>query len=144
MLYNGQMSIGIDLKRLRQDAHLSQPQVAKALNVTPQAVAHWEKHGSVGKNRLRQLARLYGVPISTLLPHDDLSPSSTEGFNHALASASQNRPDADVEGPRMDYMVMMKDIGQLWAKLERLQKDFDEHLESHEGQIRARPKSARR
>ncbi|MBK2403520.1 XRE family transcriptional regulator [Erysipelothrix sp. strain 2 (EsS2-7-Brazil)] len=72
------MKLNDNLKRLREKRSLTQDTVAKALNVSRQAVSNWEQ----GKrypdaNMLLQIAKYYGVRV------DDLLKSETED-NHVL------------------------------------------------------------
>lgn len=63
-----QMEIGRRIKKLRQQKHVTQRQLAKILCVSSQAISKWEN----GKNMpdicaLPKLASLFGVTIDELL-----------------------------------------------------------------------------
>ncbi len=73
---------GAKLRRLRQEAGLSQTQVAQKLEVTKQSVSRWENGlNEPGALHKRTLAILYGVPIEDVSKRhdfisDDLPPES--------------------------------------------------------------------
>jgi Zn-dependent peptidase ImmA (M78 family)/DNA-binding XRE family transcriptional regulator len=70
-------ALGRRLWRAREQAHLKQNEVAKHLDVTPAALSQYEAgKRKVGALTLERLARLYGVPLSSL-----------------FAGSEQERPD---------------------------------------------------
>lgn len=63
--------IAKQLKKYRHDAHLSQDDVARALNVTRQAVSRWENERTYSDlDNLVKLGKLYSVSVDTLLSED--------------------------------------------------------------------------
>ena len=63
--------ISKQLKKYRHDAHLSQDDVARELNVTRQAVSRWENERTYPDlDNLVRLGKLYSVSVDTLLSED--------------------------------------------------------------------------
>lgn len=60
--------IGVHLKRIRKERHLSQEQVAQRLNISRQAISRWENDLAMPDiDNLVVLSRLYEVSIEELL-----------------------------------------------------------------------------
>ncbi|MCA1343307.1 helix-turn-helix domain-containing protein [Lactiplantibacillus pentosus] len=63
--------ISEQLKKYRHNAQLSQDDVARALNVSRQAVSRWENQRTYPDiDNLVRLGKLYSVPVDTLLSED--------------------------------------------------------------------------
>ena len=61
------MTLAEKLKALRAEKHLTQEDVARALDITRQAVARWESGANMpSAQKLVELSALYGVPLSEL------------------------------------------------------------------------------
>lgn len=64
-------SFSINLRRLRQEKHLTQEQTAEALGVSPQSVSRWECGTTFPDVMLLpNIARLYGVTVDDLYRED--------------------------------------------------------------------------
>ena len=60
--------IGVHLKRIRKERHLSQEQVAQRLNISRQAISRWENDLAMPDiDNLVVLSKLYEVSIEELL-----------------------------------------------------------------------------
>ena len=60
--------IGVHLKRIRKERHLSQEQVAQRLNISRQAISRWENDLAMPDiDNLVVLSRLFEVSIEELL-----------------------------------------------------------------------------
>jgi len=65
------MSFGKNLRRVRQDAGMTQEQLAELLNVSPQAVSRWENESSMPDIALlAPIANTFSVSIDSLLDVD--------------------------------------------------------------------------
>ena len=61
------MQIAQNIKRLRQERNISQNQLARELNITPQAVSKWENgQASPDIELLPKLAKFFAVSIDEL------------------------------------------------------------------------------
>lgn len=65
--------------------------VAEACGVTVQAINGWKTNGRVGKQHIKTLARLTGLPVSWWLPGDDLEDDSTSVSSTPWPFASIDR-----------------------------------------------------
>lgn len=54
------------IKRARNEAGLTQEEVAERMGVSKVAVQNWEKKGGIRRERLKKLSELYNVPIEEL------------------------------------------------------------------------------
>ena len=54
------------IKRARNEAGLTQEQVAEHMGVSKVAVQNWEETGGIRRERLKKLSELYNVPIGEL------------------------------------------------------------------------------
>ena len=62
------MSLGTNISRLRTEKHLSQGDLAEALDVSRQSVSKWETDGSVPDlDKLVKLSRVFGVTLDELV-----------------------------------------------------------------------------
>ena len=62
------MSLGSNISRLRAEKHLSQGDLAEALDVSRQSVSKWETDGSVPDlDKLVKLSRIFGVTLEELV-----------------------------------------------------------------------------
>lgn len=62
-------ALGQSLRRARNQAHMSQKEVAEHLDITPSALSQYESgKRKIGALSLERLGRLYGVPLSSLFP----------------------------------------------------------------------------
>lgn len=60
--------IGVHLKRIRKEKHLTQEQVAQRLNISRQAISRWENDLAMPDiDNLVVLSKLYEVSIEELL-----------------------------------------------------------------------------
>lgn len=86
------------IKRARNEAGLTQEEVAERMGVSKVAVQNWEKKGGIRRERLKKLSELYNVPIEELSAALDAN-TDDEG--------SDNWPDflfeyKDAEGNSID------------------------------------------
>lgn len=68
------MSVGMNIKKLRQDNDLLQSELAKMLNVKQSTVSSWEKdrtEPSIGI--LNQICSIFHCDLSELIKKDDIS-----------------------------------------------------------------------
>ena len=91
--------IASKIKDLRTAAGLTQTDLAKAIEVTPNTVSRWEsaKYQPTVAD-LDQLARVFEEPIWAFLP-SDLKPATEE--QQLLLSATGDLPAEDIEELRM-------------------------------------------
>lgn len=76
--------IGTKRKLLREDAHLTQKQVAKYLSIDRRLVSKIEKGDySISSDTLYELSALYGCPVPLLISNDVSSPVFTQAFKVA-------------------------------------------------------------
>lgn len=76
--------IGTKLKLLRENAHLTQKQVAKYLSIDRSLVSKIEKgEYSISSGILNKLSTLYGCPVPLLISNDASSPAFTLAFKAA-------------------------------------------------------------
>ncbi|WP_252870061.1 LexA family transcriptional regulator [Achromobacter mucicolens] len=68
--------------------------VAEACGVTVQAINGWKTNGRVGKQHIKTLARLTGLPVSWWLPGDDLEDETTVPAPWPFASIERERIEA--------------------------------------------------
>ena len=62
------MSLGTNIIRLRAEKHLSQGDLAEALDVSRQSVSKWETDSSVPDlDKLVRLSKLFGVTLDDLV-----------------------------------------------------------------------------
>ena len=62
------MSLGTNISRLRAEKHLSQGDLAEALDVSRQSVSKWETDSSVPDlDKLVRLSKLFGVTLDDLV-----------------------------------------------------------------------------
>lgn len=52
---------GRDIKRLREARGMTQPELARVLQVGPRTIGNWENGHSVPKNRMGMLRQFFGV-----------------------------------------------------------------------------------
>ena len=75
------MSVGENIKALREERDLTQDNVAEALNVSFQAVSNWERDISVpGAKKLTKLAELFGVSVSSITEDKNTSFKTKEAI----------------------------------------------------------------
>ena len=76
--------IGTKLKLLRENANLTQKQIAKYLSIDRSLVSKIEKgECSINSDTLNQLSTLYGCPVSLLISNDASSPAFSQAFKAA-------------------------------------------------------------
>ena len=76
--------IGTKLKLLRENANLTQKQIAKYLSIDRSLVSKIEKgECSINSDTLNQLSTLYGCPMSLLISNDASSPAFSQAFKAA-------------------------------------------------------------
>lgn len=76
--------IGTKRKLLREDAHLTQKQVAKYLSIDRSLVSKIEKgEYSISSDILNALSTLYGCPVPLLISNDVSSPAFSQAFKAA-------------------------------------------------------------
>lgn len=84
-----------NLKRLREEADLTQDELAQRLHVVRQTVSKWERGASVpDADMLARIAALYGVSASSLLDEQPIpmqSLSTLQRRQHSSTSASTTR-----------------------------------------------------
>lgn len=94
------MTTGEKIAALRRELGLSQEALGEKLGLSRQAVSKWEADQAVpGMDNLVELARLFGVPVDTLLRPDEPLPGKSE------QSEEQNPPETvsidDCSDPHM-------------------------------------------
>lgn len=94
------MTTGEKIATLRRELGLSQEALGEKLGLSRQAVSKWEADQAVpGMDNLVELARLFGVPVDTLLRPDEPLPGKSE------QSEEQNPPETvsidDCSDPHM-------------------------------------------
>lgn len=94
-------------KKLREDAGLTQAEVAEKLDITGRAIGAWEAGRSKPRlDKMKQLADLFGVPVSELLGERPVVgtsayvPMRTLGSVHMGEMGDEPNPDRLVEVPR--------------------------------------------
>lgn len=81
MIKHTTTNIGIKLKQLRENANLTQKQIAEYLSVDQSLVSKIEKsERSISSDILNQLSALYCCPVSLLISNEDLSSTFTIAF----------------------------------------------------------------
>lgn len=76
--------IGTKRKLLREDAHLTQKQVAKYLSIDRRLVSKIEKgEYSISSDTLNELSALYGCPVPLLISNDVSSTDFSQAFKAA-------------------------------------------------------------
>lgn len=80
------IKIGERLKELREDAAMTQPQVAERADVSFRAYQDWE-YGKSGTDieQYEKLARVFGVPVTEILVSENGEPIWVEGLRDQLA-----------------------------------------------------------
>lgn len=81
------------IKRARNEAGLTQEQVAEHMGVSKVAVQNWEKTGGIRRERLKKLSELYNVPIGELsaaLDTDDEEGDNWPDFLFEYKDAERN------------------------------------------------------
>lgn len=91
-------------KKLREDAGLTQAEVAKKLDITGRAIGAWEAGRSKPRlDKMKQLADLFGVPVSELLGERPVVGSSKLvpllGYTHMGDAVDEDTCERMVEVP---------------------------------------------
>lgn len=97
------MSLGSNISRLRAEKHLSQGDLAEALDVSRQSVSKWETDGSVPDlDKLVKLSRIFGVTLDELVtgtPPENSSDDTTAPAAPTIQPpATGNLPGRKVAG----------------------------------------------
>lgn len=72
-------SIAMRIKRARQDAHMTQAQVAEALGLTYQAISNYERGlNNIENTILVRMCSLYGVQTDDILKDEDAETAPSE------------------------------------------------------------------
>jgi len=75
------LNIGMKIKQLRENANLTQKQIADFLSIDQSLVSKFEKgERSINSDILNQLATLFCCPISTLISNETIVPKYTIAF----------------------------------------------------------------
>lgn len=75
------MKVGGLISRLRKEKHMTQKELADAMNISDKAVSKWERGlGCPDVSLLGELSRILGVNIEKILA-GDLDPNSADGGN---------------------------------------------------------------
>lgn len=73
------MSVGSNIKKLRNDNHLTQEELGKIANVSSMAVSQWENDRAVPRmGAVQLLADYFGVPKSVIIDDDSMGEYSTQ------------------------------------------------------------------
>ena len=73
------MSVGSNIKKLRNDNHLTQEELGKIANVSSMAVSQWENNRAVPRmGAVQLLADYFGVPKSVIIDDDSIGEYSTQ------------------------------------------------------------------
>ena len=70
------MDLGARIAHLRTRAGLNQSELARALDLTPQAVQAWEKGGGIRPAKFEELAKALNISVAELLLGDAYRPTS--------------------------------------------------------------------
>ncbi len=82
-------ALGQRLRQARKQAHMSQKEVAKHLDVTPSALSQYESgKRKIGALALERLARLYSLPLSSLFSEE--SSGERPDWERALLGETEN------------------------------------------------------
>ena len=97
------MSLGTNISRLRAEKHLSQGDLAEALDVSRQSVSKWETDASVPDlDKLVKLSRVFGVSLGELVageaPSAEEVPPQEAGTPPPQAVASGRIPGRKIAG----------------------------------------------
>ena len=97
------MSLGTNISRLRAEKHLSQGDLAEALDVSRQSVSKWETDASVPDlDKLVKLSRVFGVSLDELVtgeaPSAEEVPPRENGTPPVQAVASGRLPGRKIAG----------------------------------------------
>lgn len=85
--------IGSEIRRLREEARLSQEALAKEIGVSTNTVSRWETATyKLSLKELQKLADFFHVRLSSLLP-----PEENEPVHKALLSATGDLPEEDIQ-----------------------------------------------
>lgn len=77
-LYRSAMnSVGANIKTARENLGWNQSELARRLDVSPQAVQKWEKGGTPRNKRLEDVAEVLGVSVESLLTGHGLQPEQS-------------------------------------------------------------------
>lgn len=112
--------VGLRIAALRKARGLSQTALGLAVGVTFQQVQKYEKgQNRVGAGRLREIARLLEVPVSTFFEDSD-GPTGSEqtellGFLHAKGAVELLRAYAEIEDDqvRREVLAIVRSTAQL-------------------------------
>ncbi|AUI77362.1 MULTISPECIES: helix-turn-helix domain-containing protein [Lactiplantibacillus] len=105
--------ISEQLKKYRHNAQLSQDDVARALNVSRQAVSRWENQRTYPDiDNLVRLGKLYSVPVDTLLSEDvDIQKGLSHNNEHIndlkKASPFLKRNLYNAQDESMELMILV-------------------------------------
>ena len=95
------MTTGEKIAALRRDHKLSQEALGEKLGLSRQAVSKWEADQAVPTmDNLRELSRLFGVPVDTLLRPDAPFPAAPAEENSTDAPAASETPHKGVSPSR--------------------------------------------
>lgn len=98
------MSLGTNISRLRAEHHLSQGDLAEALEVSRQSVSKWETDSSVPDlDKLVKLSQLFGVSLDELVtgeagPAAEEAPPETPAAPAAQAAVPGRMPGRKIAG----------------------------------------------
>lgn len=77
-------NIGIKIKKLRENANLTQKQIAEFLSIDQSLVSKIEKgERSIGSETLSEIATLFCCPISSLISSEDITSTYEIAFRTA-------------------------------------------------------------
>lgn len=76
--------IGMNIKKLRESANLTQKQIAEYLSIDQSLISKFEKgERSINSDMLNRLAALFCCPISSLFSTEDMTPIYSIAFRTA-------------------------------------------------------------
>lgn len=74
-------NIGMKIKKLRENANLTQKQIAEFLSIDQSLVSKFEKgERSISSDVLNEIATLFCCPISSLISDEDITPKYAIAF----------------------------------------------------------------
>lgn len=106
------MSLGTNISRLRAEQHLSQGDLAEALDVSRQSVSKWETDASVPDlDKLVKLSQVFGVTLDELVtgeaPADSAEPSAAPAASAVPPLASGHLAGRKIAGIILLCMALL-------------------------------------
>lgn len=130
-----------ELERRRRLIGLTQAELALLVGVTQQAIAKWERVGSVPEHRLKTLAQNLRVSTETLLSPDDGTQQERESRVQAwVGDTCGDSVVVGFENANFHYIPTSSELQAFWRSL---QKDQFAHLSAGPVQVLVNVREAR-